>query len=510
MCLVECIIILAVKEAGMLSLQLNVDGVQVFKSTSGQFWPVLGKIDKPFTGQPFVIGLFYGTSKPSSLEFLDDLCNEYTTLRENGILADGTVISLSISAVVCDAPARAFLKNIKGHTSYSACERCTEKGVWAGKMTFPVSKAAHRTDLSFLQMDDSEHHRGATPLANLGFGLVSTFVLDYMHLICLGVVRRLVWLWLCSPLELNRRLSARQVAEISDNLVILKPFIPKEFARKPRPLSEWQRWKATEFRQLLLYTGPVVFASKLPDVVYHNFLLLSVGIYLLLNTRSDGSFVDYAEELLVAFVNHYSALYGSNMLVYNVHNVVHLADDARKYGSLDSVSAFCFENFLGKLVKLVHKPCQPLQQVVRRLLERRALITDNVGCPSSLCDTVPRGEHHSGFVPPSLGLCRQFRCISVNGMYISCTTGDNCAAVDNDVAVIRNILEKDGTVFLVYQRFSRLEDFFTYPTQSSKIGIFLASELSSELFVGTLASFKVKNVMLPFRKGYVVYPLLNC
>lgn len=36
MCLVECIIILAVKEAGMLSLQLNVDGVQVFKSTNGQ------------------------------------------------------------------------------------------------------------------------------------------------------------------------------------------------------------------------------------------------------------------------------------------------------------------------------------------------------------------------------------------------------------------------------------------------------------------------------------------
>jgi len=34
-----------------------------------------------------------------------------------------------------------------------------------------------------------------------------------------------------SPLELNHRLSAHQVAEISDNIIIMKPFIPKEYAR---------------------------------------------------------------------------------------------------------------------------------------------------------------------------------------------------------------------------------------------------------------------------------------
>ena len=107
-----------------------------------------------------------------------------------------------------------------------------------------------------------------------------------MHLICLGIglVQRLVWLWLCSPLELNHRLSAHQIAEISDNIISMKPFIPKEYAHKPRSLSEWQRWKATEFSQLLLYTGPIIcfFASKLPHAVYYNFLLL-VAIYLPFN-----------------------------------------------------------------------------------------------------------------------------------------------------------------------------------------------------------------------------------
>jgi len=105
--------------------------------------------------------------------------------------------------------------------------------------------------------------------------------------------------------------------------------------------------------------------------VYNN-LLLSVGIHLLLNNHFNiPEYIDYAEQLLVSFVKHYAELYGSNMVVYNVHNVIHLADDARKYGVLDNVSAFCFENFLGKLIRLARKPSKPLEQVVRKLLEQR-------------------------------------------------------------------------------------------------------------------------------------------
>jgi hypothetical protein len=499
-----------VKDAGEVTIQLNVDGVPLYKSTNGQFWPILGRIDRPFVGEPFVIGIFYGVSKPINLDFLIDFCTEYTMLRQSGIRLDDIVVSFSLSCLICDAPARAFLKCIKGHTSYSACERCSVCGIWSGKMTFPDLNAPLRSDRSFSKMIDTEHHRGISPLSSesLGIGMVSNFCLDYMHLICLGVVRRLLWLWFCGPLKLNCRLSARQTTELSDVLVNMKSYIPKEFARKPRSLFQWQRFKATEFRQLLLYTGVVAFAGKLSDAVYKNFLLLSVGVYLLLNESSDTDFINYAEELLIAFVKHYSDLYGSDMVVYNVHNVIHLADDARKYGSLDKVSAFCFENYLGKLVNLVNKPSQPLQQVVRRLLERREFLVHE-GTRNGMGDITPGDEHHSGPVPSGIGLCRQFNRITMNGVRISSSIGNNCIVIGNDIAVVRNILKKDSNIFFVYQKFLLRQNFYTYPLESSEIGIYQVSQLSSDLFVGSLCNFKKKNVMLPFKDTFVVIPLLN-
>lgn len=74
--------------------------------------------------------------------------------------------------------------------------------------------------------------------------------LDNMHLVCLGVVKRIYLMWMKGPLTC--RLGFRSLQQISDRLVDLKCYIPSEFARKPRSLFEVLHWKATEFRQFLL------------------------------------------------------------------------------------------------------------------------------------------------------------------------------------------------------------------------------------------------------------------
>ena len=53
---------------------------------------------------------------------------------------------------ICDAPARAFLKNIIYHTEYSSCERREEEGEWLGKVVFNSRDTfPRRTDEMFSQ-----------------------------------------------------------------------------------------------------------------------------------------------------------------------------------------------------------------------------------------------------------------------------------------------------------------------------------------------------------------------
>ncbi len=187
-----------------------------------------------------------------------------------------------------------------------------------------------------------------------------------------------------------------------------------------------------------------------------------------------------------------------------------MSDDARRFGSLDKVSAFCFENFLGQLVKLVRKPNQPLQQVIRRLLERKQLgMLDCDSNTHSNCNSKLNAEHYCGYVPAGIGPCKQFKSISINGVNISINTGNNCVMLGSSVAVIRNILKTDLDIFLLHQTFCEQRDFYTYPLHSSKIGIYQVSCLSSELKIARLSDFRRKNVMLPFNNAFVVIPLLN-
>ena len=148
--------------------------------------------------------------------------------------------------------------------------------------------------------------------------------------------------------------------------------MPSEFARHPRSLEELERWKATEFRQFLLYTGPVVLRKIVPKKIYEHFLTLTVGISILLDSNENkrNSYREYARELLEYFVRESKNIYSEIFVSYNVHNLIHSSDDVQKYNcSLNSISAFPFENHLQAIKRLVRNAKNPISQVTKRMAE---------------------------------------------------------------------------------------------------------------------------------------------
>ena len=133
-----------------------------------------------------------------------------------------------------------------------------------------------------------------------------------MYLVSLGVMKRVLLFMKEGPIQSAARLSQKQVKEISFKRENVTGTLPSEFACQPRSLEELKRWKATEFRQFLLYTGPVLLKGVINDNIYIHFLAFSVAISIFLNKDKikDPTNISYAKDLLIFFVQKAPEFYG--------------------------------------------------------------------------------------------------------------------------------------------------------------------------------------------------------
>ncbi|KAE9534035.1 hypothetical protein AGLY_008771 [Aphis glycines] len=225
-----------------IKIVVRIDGLPLAKSSSSQFWPILAYI-QPFKEYVFLIGLYHGFEKPAdSNDFLKDFIDEAEHLVNNRIDINNGIQNVSIFAMCADAPAKSFVMKIKGHTGYHSCTRCFVEGEYLNKHTcFPYQeiKPRERSHEGYITKVQEEHHVGNS-LSDLmripGFDMVKSFPLDYMHLVTLEAMRKLINLWMHGPLTV--RLPSWQVKKISNNLLSFKSSITNDFVRKPRKIEE--------------------------------------------------------------------------------------------------------------------------------------------------------------------------------------------------------------------------------------------------------------------------------
>ncbi|CAH8575257.1 unnamed protein product [Schistosoma curassoni] len=150
-----------------------------------------------------------------------------------------------------------------------------------GRMTFPNGEHDLRNDVTFRSRSQSIHHRGTSSFENLPMDMIKRFPFEPMHMIYLGVTKKLVSLWKELAIKRLNGMDQSIIASINDALDSCRQHTTYDFKRKCRSLNEVSVWKATECRLFLLYLGPVVLHNRLPLSMYRNFQSLSLSIYLL-------------------------------------------------------------------------------------------------------------------------------------------------------------------------------------------------------------------------------------
>ncbi|XP_050038377.2 uncharacterized protein [Dermacentor andersoni] len=216
--------------------------------------------------------------------------------------------------------------------------------------------------------------KGPSALMNLkGLYLVNGYSVEYMHCVLQGAAKQLTETILSSSNSDERFYSGAPTAlsKIDARLLSIKP--PHCITRLPRSVQERSHWKASEWRNwLLFYALPC-----LNDILHHEYWRhlskLCEGIYILLQEELTILEIGKAESLLKNFVSRCEALYGVAFMTYNVHALLHLGICARSLGPLWAHSAFVFEGGNGTIVRQISAAKGLPDQIVERVVMSQQL-----------------------------------------------------------------------------------------------------------------------------------------
>ncbi|XP_046405101.1 uncharacterized protein LOC124170424 [Ischnura elegans] len=365
---------------------MNTDGCPIFKSSKCSIWPIYIQVNEipPVERNKNIIlcGIWVGTSHPKMDLFLEQFVNIGKKLFNEGVAwtrNSKSVCSRFICTCCCvDSVARPMIQGTTQFNGYYGCSWCLHKGYLVdGQVKYPIveEKIKERTDRQMERhMEQAVEMKckvkgvkQPSPLLNLPlFRIVRGFVPDYMHMLCLGVVRQFSLLW-CEDVGKSYYIGSPATLEvINDRLSLIKP--PRGIPRIPRSLKERMFWKANEWKHWLLFYSLPCLQDILPKKYVKHWALLAEGVYILLSDLIMPEELNKAHMLLTEFVFQVQILYGEAKMTYNVHQLLHLAPSVRDWGPLWAHSGFGFENANGKLVKFIKSPKGVASQITKRFL----------------------------------------------------------------------------------------------------------------------------------------------
>jgi hypothetical protein len=230
------------------------------------------------------------------------------------------------------------------------------------------------------------------------------------------------------------------------------------------------KFKATEFRTILKYTGVVAFDSIIDGNIYKNFLLLHAAFTILAGPVC----VRYnrlAREFILEFLRNSKSQYSAKFFSYNVHSLSHLWEDVLNQRlPLSAIDCFPFENFFVQLKSAIKSPYLPAEQIANRVKEGFFAICLD---PDRVELTMPFTR--KPFYVPAQHQCQELFRKFCLGNFLLYTTQNDSIFADKCGKMFQflGVFQLPEPLLLVMPLLDpALTDLYDYPCKSSLLGIY--------------------------------------
>ena len=209
------------------------------------------------------------------------------------------------------------------------------------------------------------------------FDVIHDLPAEYMHLVCLGTVKRVVNLTYNVGKKRHVKTKHKRCDPKLFNDLIVLVKVPRENSRRCRNLDP-SVYKAQEYRNLLLIFFPLVLKNLPANYVKERKLWLCLVFMIRSCVLPNEEFDLVCKETIVnsceLFYNLFFELYGQRNCSYSIHIVSSHLLKMRGNVPLTERSAFPFESFYSEM-KNLFKPgtSSPLKQIICNTYMKRAL-----------------------------------------------------------------------------------------------------------------------------------------
>lgn len=404
-----------------------------------------------------------------------------------------------------------------GHNGKDGCSKCTTVGEWSyvkNTTVFPQLDAPKRTDTDFRSnVYFGKHQREVTPLLRLKtVDMIKDFPIgDSLHLLDHGVTSKMLNGIIEGKLSnVDAKWSHRQAQLVSKFMDSIKS--PAEI-RQQRPIRNLEvisKWKGIEYRNFGLYLGMVVLKGNVKDYIYKHLLLYFCALNIISSKHHLKRLSSVAECCIKLFVERMKIIYGTEHFVSNVHNLIHLMDDVKRFGAVNTFSTYPFEALLFKIRRLLRTGNLPLTQVARRIIELDSFNRENRNPPNlnkfSLSKLLSlKLVDLDKVLPMKYDL---YSTIEFAKFVIICDRDEDrwILTKNNEVLEVFYLVLYEGKCFLYGQTLNDIEDYFSLPFRSSEMLIFSSKKLKrNEPKLFSIDTIQCKLFKINYDEKYVNY-----